>query len=127
MGLDAPRQVVWGLAALVVLVGAGYPLALGRVVGVEVGAWTVAQSAALSLSPALAVVLVGRLARAHRAAAWTAAAGAVLVLGLGLALYAAALDAVSPRALAAMRVVPLRQLAAAAVAAWAVWWVRRAG
>ena len=53
--------------------------------------------------------------------------GTLLTLGLGLALYAVALNAASPTApLRALRIVPLRQLAFAAITAYLVYIARRA-
>lgn len=53
--------------------------------------------------------------------------GTLLTLGLGLALYAVALAAESPTApIRALRVVPLRQLAFAAITAYVVYLARRA-
>ena len=66
-------------------------------------------------------------ARGRRLATSAAAFGTLLTVGLGLALYAVALDAASPTAPArALRLVPLRQLAAAAITAYAVYLARRA-
>ncbi len=126
MGLTALRRVVWASAALVVGLGAAFPVVVGQALGLDVTLAVVARGALASLAPGLAVVLVGRLARESRSAAWTASVGALLVLALGAALYAAALASPSVRApYVAARLVPLRQLAACAVAAWAVWLVRR--
>lgn len=116
------------MASLVVGVGAAFPLVVGQRLGLDVSLAVVVQGAAMSLAPALAVVLVGRLARENTSAARTASVGAVLVLALGVALYAVALASPSIRApYVAVRLVPVRQLAACAVAAWAVWLVRRSG
>ena len=53
--------------------------------------------------------------------------GSLLTVGLGLALYAVALSADSPTApLRALRIVPLRQLAFAAISAYLVYLARRA-
>jgi hypothetical protein len=54
--------------------------------------------------------------------------GTLFTLGLGVALYAAALrpDARPAAPAVALTFVPLRQLAAAAVVGWAVWVARRA-
>ena len=129
MGLAAGRLrlAAFGVAVAVVAVGALYPLAVAQALGGPATPENVGRGALASLAPALALVVVARLARDHRLAAWTALTGAALTLALGVALYAAALGpAASPVAPAvAVRLVPLRQLAAAAVAAWAVWIVRR--
>ena len=126
MGLGALRRAVLALAALVVATGAAYPLLVGRALGLTVSVPALAQGALMSLAPGLAVVLAGRLARDHRPALWTALGGALLVLALGVALYAVAVQSPSGRApYVAVRLVPLRQLAAAAFVAWAVWLVRR--
>ena len=125
MGLGV-RPAAWAVAALAVAVGAAYPAALAHRLGAPVPVEAVGQGALRSLAPAVAVLLVARLARGHRAAGWTALGGGLLVVALGAALYAAALSSESVRApFVAVRLVPLRQLAAAAVAGWAVWWVRR--
>ena len=121
------RRSAFVVAGLVAAVGAAFPL----VAASPRGAWTswdVAGEAALAaFAPALGLVVVARLARGHRLAAWAALVGAVLTLALGVALYAAALrPEARPSAPAlAAAVVPLRQLAAVAVAAWAVWIARR--
>ena len=66
-------------------------------------------------------------ASGRRLATSAAALGTLLTVGLGVALYAVALDAASPTAPArALRLVPLRQLAAAAITAYAVYLARRA-
>ena len=118
----------WAVAGLVVGVGAAFPLLVGHRLGLDVTLAVVGRGAVMSLAPALAVVLVVRLARENPSAARTAVVGAVLVLILGVALYAVALASPSLRApYVAVRLVPLRQLAACAVAAWAVWLVRRSG
>lgn len=126
MGLTALRRVVWAVAALAVAVGASFPVLVGQRLGLDVPLAAVGQGAMMSLAPGLAIVLVGRLARQSRSAALTALVGASMVLTLGIALYVVALSSPSVRApYVAVRLVPLRQLAACAVAAWAVWLVRR--
>ena len=128
MGLTAGRlrHVAFAVAALVVAVGAAYPVAVGRALGGTASLEAVGRGALASVAPGLALVVVARWARGHRLAAWTAVVGALLTLALGVALYAAALASESPYAPAvAVRLVPLRQLAACAFAAWAVWIARR--
>ena len=128
MGLAAGRLrwAAFAVAALVAVVGAAYPLAVARSLGGAASLESVGRGALTSAAPALALVVVARWARGHRLAAWTAVVGALLTLALGVALYAAALASESPYAPAvAVRLVPLRQLAACAFAAWAVWLVRR--
>ena len=107
-------------AVAVVAGGAGFALVAGL---------PLADGAVPSLAPALGLVVVVGMARGRRAALWSALVGAALVVGLGAALYAAALR---PEARAsapdlAASFVPLRQLAAVAVVAWAVWLTRRLG
>lgn len=115
--------------ALVFLVGAAYPLAADLLrPGPIRPAWaTVVRSAGWAAGPAAALVLCVRWAGAHRLATWTALVGTLLVLALGVALYAAALrpDARPSAPLVAFSFVPLRQLAASAVVGWAVWLARR--
>ena len=66
-------------------------------------------------------------ARGRRLATSAAFIGTLLTVGLGLALYAVALGADSPSApLRAVRIVPLRQLAFAAITAYLVYIARRA-
>ena len=123
----APRRLAFAAAALVVAVGAAYPLAVARALGGAASLEAVGRGAWASAPPGLALVVVARLARGHRRAAWTAVVGGLLTLALGVALYAAALS--SPLSYApavAVRLVPLRQLAACAFAGWAVWLARRA-
>lgn len=63
----------------------------------------------------------------RRLASSAAFFGALLTISLGLALYAVALGADSPTApLRALRIVPLRQLAFAAITAYLVYIARRA-
>ena len=128
MGLGAgrPRGVAYALAAGVVVVGAAYPVAVAQSLGGAASLEAVGRGALASGAPGLALVVVARWARGHRLAAWTAVVGAGLTLALGVALYAAALASASAYAPAvAVRLVPLRQLAACAFAAWAVWLARR--
>ncbi|WP_179299650.1 hypothetical protein [Rubrivirga marina] len=78
--------------------------------------------------PALGLAWVTiRLAGSHRLASWAALLGALLTLGLGVALYAVALrpDARPSAPTLAIAFVPFRQLAAVAVTAWVVWTARR--
>ena len=128
MGLAAGplRAAAFVVAALVVVVGAAFPVAVARELGGTASLEAVGRGALASAAPGLALVVVARWARGHRLAAWTAVVGALLTLGLGVALYAAALASASAYAPAvAVRLVPLRQLAACAFAAWAVWLARR--
>ncbi len=115
--------------ALVLLAGAGYPVAAEhlRPGPVPLTLESVLRSAGWASGPTAALVLCLRLAGGHRLATWTALLGTLLVLALGAALYAAALrpDARPSAPLVALSFVPLRQLAAAAVAGWAVWLARR--
>ncbi|GAB5536175.1 MAG: hypothetical protein Rubg2KO_24240 [Rubricoccaceae bacterium] len=63
----------------------------------------------------------------RRLATSAALIGSLLTVGLGLALYAVALGADSPTApVRALRIVPLRQLAFAAITAYLVYIARRA-
>ena len=129
MGLTAGtlRGLAFALAAVLVVVGAAFPAVVAHSLGGSASLEAVGRGALGSLAPALALVVVARLAGGHRLGAWTAVVGAALTLGLGVALYAAALGSESPVAPAvAVRLVPLRQLAACAFAAWAVWLARRA-
>ena len=122
------RAAAFATAALVGVAGAAFPVVAGRVTGRPVGLEAVLDGAVPALAPALGLVLVTRWARDHRLASWTALVGAVLTLALGVALYAASLrEGARPSApVLALSFVPLRQLAAVAVAAWAVWIARRA-
>ena len=85
------------------------------------------RSAGWAAGPTAALVFCIRWAGDHRLAAWAALVGTLLVLALGVALYAAALrpDARPSAPLVAFSFVPLRQLAAAAVVGWAVWLAHR--
>ena len=125
-----PLVVLAYLAAGAVLAcGAAYPVVAEAVrPGPVVGDLpTVLRSAGWAAGPAAALVLATRWAGRRPLAVWAALVGGALVLALGLALYASALDAPRPFAPAvALRLVPLRQLAAAAFAVWAVWIARRA-
>lgn len=63
----------------------------------------------------------------RRLAIYAALVGALLTVGLGLALYAVALGADSPTApIRALRIVPIRQLAFAGITAYFVYIARRA-
>lgn len=116
-------------AALVFLAGAAFPVVAEALrPGPLTSSWeTVVRSAGWAAGPAAALLLATRWARGHPLAAWAAAVGTLLTLGLGLALYAAALrpDARTFAPAVALTFVPLRQLAAAAVVGWAVWLARR--
>lgn len=84
------------------------------------------RSAGWAAGPTAALVVATRWAGRRPLAVWAALVGGLLVLALGVALYASALDAPRPYAPAvALRFVPLRQLAAAAFVVWAVWLARR--
>lgn len=73
----------------------------------------------------LALALMG--AGGRRLATSAVFFGTLLTLGLGLALYAVALESSSPTApIRALRIVPLRQLAFAAITAYVVYLARRA-
>ena len=115
-------------AAAVFACGAAYPFAADALrPGVVAGTWpSVLRSAGWAAGPAAALVFATRWAGRRPLAAWAALVGGLLVLALGVALYASALDAPRPFApVVALRLVPLRQLAAAAFVVWAVWLARR--
>ena len=115
--------------ALVLAVGTTYPIVAEWIgpFGIEQRMNRVLRSAGWAAGPAAALLLCVRWAGHRRLAAWAALVGTLLVLALGVALYAAALrpDARPSAPLVALTFVPLRQLAAAAVVAWAVWLARR--
>lgn len=119
----------YAAVALVFVAGAAFPAAADALrPGLVSASWeTVARSAGWAAGPAAALLLAVRWARGHPLAAWAALVGTILTLGLGLALYAAALrpDARPSAPAVALTFVPLRQLAAAAVVGWAVWIARR--
>lgn len=122
------RAGAFACAGLVLASGAAFPLLAARSVGAVAPLAAVGDGALHALAPALALVVVARLGRSGRLASWAAFVGAALTVALGLALYAAALSARRPDALyVATDLVPLRQLAASAVAAWATWVVRGRG
>ena len=114
------------LASVVV---AGAVVASGAVFAVVAGGLSPVDGAVSSLAPGLGLAVVVGMARGRRPALWSALVGAVLVFGLGAALYAAALRPESRLGAPdlAAQFVPLRQLAAVAVVAWAVWLTRRLG
>ena len=116
----ALRLGAFGCAGGVVVVGAAFPVAAGF------AEWAAVFDAGFNaLAPALGLVVVTRMSRASRLGAWAAFVGGLLTLALGVALYAAALGSARPGAVAlAVAVVPLRQLVAVAVTAWAVWVTR---
>ena len=115
--------------ALVLAVGAAYPIVADALrPGPIDGAWgTVLRSAGWAAGPAAALLLCVRWAAGRHLATWAALVGSILVLALGVALYAAALrpDARPSAPLVAFTFVPLRQLAASAFVGWAVWLARR--
>lgn len=117
-------------AALVLVAGAAFPLWADAVrPGPVPGDWaTVLRSAGWAAGPAAALVWTVRWAEDRPVAVGAALVGALLVLALGVALYAAALrpDARPSAPAVALTYVPLRQLAAAAFVGWAVWLARRA-
>lgn len=116
------RGLAIGCAALIVLMGAGFPIVAARAVGAVASTNAIADGVVASLAPALGLWLVIRQARVGRLASWSALVGSALTVGLGIALYAAALGGTRPGATAlAVSFVPLRQLVAVAVTAWAVW------
>ena len=125
MTARALRRSAFAVAGLVWTIGAAFPAVAARGGPVGEGAFLDAALAALALT--LEIVVVARFARGHRLAAWAALVGAGLTLALGVALYAAALrpDARPSAPVLAVAFVPLRQLAAVAVAAWAVWVARK--
>ena len=125
MTARALRRSAFAVAALVWAVGAAFPAVAAR--GGAAGEGALADAALAALAPALGVVAVARFARGHRFAAWAALVGAGLTLALGVALYAAALgpEARPSAPVLAAAFVPLRQLAAVAVTAWAVWVARK--
>ncbi|WP_420454552.1 hypothetical protein [Rubrivirga sp.] len=125
-----PAGLRWGAtatAALVLIVGAAFPAVVAERAGAGVPWETVADGALYAALPAVGLVWTVRLARDHRLASWAALVGAVLTLGLGVALYAAALrpDARPSAPVLALAFVPLRQAVAVAFVAWAVWLARR--
>ena len=121
------RWAAFAVAGLVAAVGAAFPLAAASTRGGSATWGAVGDAALAAAAPALGLVVVARLARGHRLAAWAALVGAGLTLALGPALYAAALgpEARPHAPVLATAFVPLRQLAAVAVAAWVVWVARR--
>lgn len=116
-------------AALVFLIGAGYPVAADVLRPGPISSdWdTIFRSAGWAAGPTAALLFCVRWADGRRLATWTALVGTLLVLALGVALYAAALrpDARPSAPLVALTFVPLRQLVACAVVGWAVWLARR--
>ena len=128
-GLDGRSAAALIAVGLVVAVGASYPLVAERVrpgaIAHDVS--VILRSAGWASGPAAALTLCVRVASGHRLAEWAALVGTLLVLALGVALYAAALgpDASRSAPRVALTFVPLRQLAAAAVVGWAVWLARR--
>ncbi|MDT0630998.1 hypothetical protein RQM47_00040 [Rubrivirga sp. S365] len=128
-GRTAPLvAAAYAVAAAVLACGVAYPFAAEALRPGPVAATlpTVLRSAGWAAGPAAALLLAARWAGRRPLAAWAALVGGLLVLALGFALYASALQ--SPRAFApavALRFVPLRQLAAAAFVVWAVWIARR--
>lgn len=124
-----PTALAYVVTALVFLVGAAYPLAADwlRPGPVPPTLDAVMRSAGWVAGPAAALLLCIRSAGSHRLATWTALLGTLLVLVMGVALYATALrpDARPSAPLVAFSFVPLRQLAAAVVVGWAVWLARR--
>ncbi len=116
-----------GVAVLVLAAGAAFPAVAAHRVGASPSWAAVGDGALYAALPAAGLLWTVRLARDHRLASWAALVGAVLTLGLGVALYAAALrpDARPSAPTLALAFVPLRQLAAVAVVVWAVWLARR--
>ena len=114
-------------AALVLAVGAAFPAVAADRAGASPSWAGVLDGATYAAMPALAIVAVARFARGHRLATWAAFLGGLLTLGLGVALYAAALrpEARPSAPVLALAFVPFRQLAAVAVTAWAVWTARK--
>lgn len=111
-------------AGLVLAVGAAFPAVAATRLGASPTLAGVLDGATYAALPALGLAWITlRLARGHRLASWAAFLGALLTLGLGLALYAAALrpDARPSAPVLALAFVPFRQLAAVAVTAWVVW------
>ena len=123
-----PAMLAYVGTVLVFLVGAAYPWVADwlRPGPVRPTLDTVLRSAGWAAGPTAALLLCIRWAGTHRLATWTALLGTLLILVLGLALYAAALrpDARPSAPLVAFSFVPLRQLAGAAVVGWAVWLAR---
>lgn len=115
------------VAGLVLAVGAAFPAVAAARIGASVSWGAVADGALAAVLPALGLLWTVYLARDHRLASWAALLGALLTLGLGIALYAAALrPGVQPVApVLAVAFVPFRQLAAVAVVAWVVWTARK--
>ncbi len=115
-------------AALVLAVGAAFPAVAASRAGASPTLTGILDGATYAAMPALGLAWVTlRLARDHRLASWAALLGALLTLGLGVALYAAALrpDARPSAPVLALAFVPFRQLAAVAVTAWVVWTARK--
>ena len=123
----ALRLGVVAAAGLVLVVGAAFPAVAAARVGAAIDGGMGADGAMAAALPALGLLWTLRLARDHRLATWAALLGALLTLGLGLALYVAALrSGARPTApVLAVVFVPVRQLAAVAVVAWVVWTARK--
>lgn len=126
----AARLGAYVAVALVLVAGAAFPFWADAVrPGPVAGNWpTALRSAGWAAGPTGALLWVVRWAGSRPVALGAALVGSLLVLGLGLALYAAALrpDARPFAPAVALTFVPLRQLAAAAFVGWAVWLARRA-
>ena len=119
----APRAIAFGVAALVLAVGAAFPAVAAHRVGLAPSWDGVLEGGVAALAPALGLVVVARQARSG-VSSWAAVVGSLLTLGLGVALYAAALGARPGAAALAVSFVPLRQLVAVAFCGWAVWITR---
>ncbi|WP_424521310.1 hypothetical protein [Rubrivirga sp.] len=117
------RAAAFAVAGLVLVVGAAFPAVAATRVGLS-PSWALVLEGGLAASaPALGLVVVARQARS-RLSSWAAVVGSLLTLGLGLALYIAALRARPGAAVLAVSFVPLRQLVAVAFCGWAVWITR---
>ena len=116
------------VAGLVLVVGSAFPAVAASRIGASVSWASIADGALAAVLPAVGLLWAVRLARDHRLASWAALVGALLTLGLGVALYAAALrpDAPPVAPMLAVAFVPFRQFAAVAVVAWVVWTARKA-
>ncbi|MEM6287890.1 MAG: hypothetical protein AAF845_12095 [Bacteroidota bacterium] len=116
-------------AALVFAAGGLFPLVAEAVRPgmLAATASTVMRGLGWAAGPAAVLVWSTRRVEGHALAAFAALVGTLLVLALGLALYAAALrpEARLSAPLLALTFVPLRQLVAAAFVGWAVWLARR--
>ncbi|MEL6614294.1 MAG: hypothetical protein AAFQ43_01075, partial [Bacteroidota bacterium] len=126
----APEAQASGVAALTlvawVVCAAGAALSVGVVAAEPQLGSVPPPSLALVTLPYAVLAALAWWGRRTSTARWVAVAGAVLVLGLGAALWLAWADAPLAR-LAAPRLIPGRQLVAVAVVAYVVYLARRSG